>query len=87
MKRIPFGVRTGQLRLAALMYGTEHVIVGQEIVEVHGLDSDTDAAYRLRIALQLNLRVDNAKFHAPDHCTPTQDPPIGGNPGRFTRRE
>ena len=63
MERIALGVRPPQRRLPVGVLGADHVVVDEQVVEPHLLDADADVVHRLRIAAQLDLRVDDAQLH------------------------
>jgi hypothetical protein len=63
VERVVLGVGARQLRRSVGVNGTEHVVVGEEVVKAPVLDRSADSPDRGRISSKLNLRVDDADLH------------------------
>jgi pimeloyl-ACP methyl ester carboxylesterase len=63
MERVVLGVRTGELRRPIGVHGTEHVVIGEAVVEAHVLDRSPNASNRARISSKLVLGVHGADLH------------------------
>ena len=63
VERVVLGVGARQRRRSIGVNGTEHVVVGEEVVEAQVLDRSPDPPNRGRISSKLGLRVDDADLH------------------------
>jgi hypothetical protein len=63
MERVELGVRARQLRPSIGVNGTEHVVVGEEMVKAEVLDRSPNPPNSGRISSKLVLRVDHAGLH------------------------
>jgi hypothetical protein len=87
VERVEFGVRTCELRRSVGLNGTEHVVVGEEVVKAEVLDRCPDPPNSGRISSKLVLRVDHADLHGVDPPTSwtlsiRPEARIAGPPGR-----
>ena len=63
VERVVLGVGARQRRRSIGVNGTEHVVVGEQVVEAQVLDRSPDPPNRGRIPSKLVLRVDDADLH------------------------
>ncbi len=63
VERIALGVWTYERWFPVGVHGTQHVVVGENVVEAELLGGGSEAAYGLRIAVQLDLGIDDAELH------------------------
>jgi hypothetical protein len=63
VERIVLRVRTRQRRRSIGVNGTEHVVVGEEVVKAEILDRSPYPSNRVRISSNLGLWVDNTDLH------------------------
>jgi hypothetical protein len=69
VERVALGVRAGERRRSIGVNGTEHVVVGQEMVKAEVLDRSANPPNSARISSQLDLRIDDADLHGSQSAT------------------
>jgi hypothetical protein len=60
VERVALGVGAGERRRSIGVNGTEHVVVGEEVVKAQVLDRSPNPPNSARISSQLGLRIDDA---------------------------
>ena len=68
VERVVLGVGARQLRRSIGVNGTEHVVVGEQVVKAQVLDRSPDPPNSARISSKLDLRVDDADLHGLGVC-------------------
>ena len=63
VERVVLGIRPGQRPRSIGVNGTEHVVIGEKVVEAQVLDRSPDSPNSGRISSKLGLRIDNADLH------------------------
>jgi hypothetical protein len=69
VERIALGVGTDQGRDPVLVHCTKHVVIGQQMIEAERLGRPPDAAHRLGVTAQLDLRINHTDLHGPHPAT------------------
>src|SRR4051794_3238599 len=75
VERVTLGVRTRERRCSIGVYGSEYVVVGEEMVIAQVFDCCPKSTNRVGIASKLDLRVDDADAHAPSAFQTTRGSP------------
>ena len=70
MKRMTLVVRARQLRRSISVNGTQHVVVGEKMVEPQIFDRSPKSANSARVTSKLGLRVDDPDLHRRHPATP-----------------
>jgi hypothetical protein len=60
---IAFGVGTDQRRVPVVVHRTEHVVIGEQVIEAEVLGRLADAPHGLGITAELDLRIDDTDLH------------------------
>jgi hypothetical protein len=63
MEWVVLGIGARQRARAIGVHGTEHVVVGEEVVKAELLDRSPDPPNRVRISSKLSLRVHDTDLH------------------------
>jgi hypothetical protein len=63
MERVVLGIRAGQLTRSIGVYGTEHMVVGEQVIKAQFLNRPPDLRNGSRISAKLGLGVNNANLH------------------------
>ena len=74
VERVVLRVRAGERRRPVSVHRTEHVVVGQEVVEAKVFDRFPDPANRFRVAAKLDLGIHDTYLHS--HSLPRTRPVI-----------
>ena len=63
VERVVLGIGARELGCSIGMNGTEHVVVGEEVVKAELLDREPESAHSTRVSSKLDLRVHSADLH------------------------
>jgi hypothetical protein len=63
MERVVLGIRAAQLARSIGVDGTEHMVVGEQVIKAQLLNRPRDLRNGSRISSKLRLGVDNADLH------------------------
>jgi len=69
VERIALGLRTDQGRDPVLVHCTKHMVIRQQMIEAERLGRPTNAAHRLGVTAQLDLRIHHTDLHGPHPAT------------------
>jgi hypothetical protein len=69
VERITLGVGTDQGWDPVRVHCTKHVVIDQQMIEAERLGRPTDAAHRLGVTAQLDLRIHHTDLHGPHPAT------------------
>ena len=68
VERVLLGVGARQPRYPIGVHGTEHMVIGEQVVKAQVLDRGADPPDSPRISSKLGLRVDHADLHKAPPC-------------------